>query len=121
VEDRARRRVGLLETIEEDADDRLVGHELAAAHVAIRLTAQRRALGDGGPKKVARGEHRNTEVRRDDRSLGPFSRSRRTQEDDDGHGRGNGDVRRVTDPTGGAVEHRTSAARSWLTMPDISG
>ena len=52
------RGVGLLEPVEEDADDRVVRNELAAAHVAVGLAAERRAGGDGRPEQVAGREDR---------------------------------------------------------------
>ena len=77
--------IGLFQTIEEDAHDRLVRHELAAAHVPIGLTTERRALGDRGPEQVARREHRHAEVAGEDRRLRSLARSRRAEEHDHGH------------------------------------
>ena len=85
VEDRATDAVGRLETVEEDAHDRVVGDELAAAHVPVRLATEGAALGDGGAQQVARGEDRDAEPRRQRRRLGPLPCPRSTQQDDDGH------------------------------------
>ena len=85
VEDRAAPRVRLLEPVEEDADDRVVGHELAAGHVAVGLTPERRARGHGRAEQLAGAEDRHAEMVGDDRSLGALSGARRPEEHDDLH------------------------------------
>ena len=85
VEDRAVLRIGLLEAIEEDADDRLVGDELAAAHEPVGLAAEGGALRDRRPEQVTGRQHGHAEMARQDRSLGPFPRAGRPKEDDHRH------------------------------------
>ena len=85
IEDRAVGGVGRLEPIEEDADDRLVGDELPAAHEAVRLAPERGALRDGRPQQLAGREDRHAEPGREGRCLGPLPRPRGAQQDDHGH------------------------------------
>ena len=85
VEDRAVDGVRRLEPIEEDAHDGVVRHELAATHVAVGLASERRAVGDGLPQQVARGEDRDAEPSRQRRRLGALARPRGPQQDDDRH------------------------------------
>ena len=75
----------LVEPIEEHPHDRLVGHELAAAHEAVSLPPERAAGGDGGPEQVAGAEHGNPEMAGEDRRLGSLPGPRRAQENDHGH------------------------------------
>ncbi len=85
VEDRADLGIGLLESIEEDPDHRLVRNELAATHVPIRFATQRRARGGSRSQEVTGGEDRHAQRFRQDRRLGPLPRARGSQENDDGH------------------------------------
>jgi hypothetical protein len=57
VEDHAVGRVGPGEPVQQQADDDLVGHELARVHVPARLDPERRAIADGGPEQVAGRDH----------------------------------------------------------------
>ena len=75
VEDRAVLRVRLLQAIEEHADDRLVRHELAAAHEAVGLAPEGGAFRDRGPEQVTGSQHRHAEMARQDRRLGSLARS----------------------------------------------
>ena len=86
VEDRTARRIGRAQPVEEDADDGVVGDELAAAHEAIGLATERRARGDGRPQEVPRGEHGHAEMAGEDGRLGSLPRSGRPEENDDRHG-----------------------------------
>ena len=85
VEDRATDAVGRLETVEEDPHDRVVGHELAAAHVPVGLATEGAPLGDGGTQQIARGKHRDAKSCRERRRLCPLPCPRSAQQDDDGH------------------------------------
>ena len=88
VEDRPVDGVRRLEPVEEDAHDGVVRDELTATHVAVGLASERRAVGDGRPQQVARGEDRDTEPGRQRRRLGPLAGPRSAQQDDDRHRRG---------------------------------
>ena len=76
VEDDALRRIALGEPVQEHPDGDVVGHELAAVHVAARLQPDRRAVADGGPEQVARRDVRQPEVPREGRRLGPLAGAR---------------------------------------------
>ena len=85
VEDGAARRVGGRQALEEDVDDRLVGHELPAAHVPVGRPTQRRSGRDRGAQQVARREDRHAQALGQDRRLGPLPGARGAEKDDDGH------------------------------------
>jgi hypothetical protein len=87
VEDPAAGGVGLLETVEEHADDRVVRHELPAAHVAIRLPPHGGAGGNRRAQEVARREMRQPELRLQQLRLGALPRPGRSEEHQDRHGR----------------------------------
>ena len=74
VEDHAAAGVGLGEARLEHPDGDVVGHELAALHVAARLQPDRRAVTDRSPEQVARGDVRQLESLAEDRPPGSLSR-----------------------------------------------
>ena len=55
-EDVPLRAIGLGETVSDDADDDLIGHQRAALHTGLRLFAQLASRRDGGAKDVAGGD-----------------------------------------------------------------
>ena len=81
VEHGAAAGVGGRETLEEDVDDGVVGHELAAAHVPVGGTAERRARGDRGAEQVAGRQHRHAEAPGQDRRLRPLPGARCAEKD----------------------------------------
>src|SRR6185369_10558882 len=80
-------RIGRLEPIEEDAHDGVVGDELAATHVSVRLAPERRPVSHGLAQQVARSEDRDAEPTRECRGLRPLARPRSAEQDDDRHDR----------------------------------
>ncbi len=88
VEDRAIQRVGRVQAVQEDPDDRLVRDQLATAHVAVRLAPERRPRRDGGAEQVAGRQHRDPESSGECRGLGALAGTGSPQQDDDHHGRG---------------------------------
>ena len=77
VEDRPGGRVGPAEAVEEQADRDLVGHELAALHVALRLEAERRARSRprrGTGRRSRRGEQSPQLGSARSGGLGPLAR-----------------------------------------------
>ena len=73
--------VRLLEPVGDDADDDLVGDELARIHHRLGLHADRRAGRHRGAQHVAGRELRNAVLRDDARGLSALARPRRPQED----------------------------------------
>jgi len=73
------------EAVEEDAHDRVVGDELAAAHVSVGLAAQGGAVGDRGPQQIARCQDRDAQPLRERRSLRALPGARSAKQDDHGH------------------------------------
>ena len=61
------------------ADDQIIGHQLAAVHIGFCLSAQFCALGDGLAQKVSRGDHGNLQRGFDEICLRAFSRAGGTQ------------------------------------------
>jgi hypothetical protein len=82
VEDRAAVRVGLGEAVEEDPDDRLVGHEAAIAHRGVDLATELGPGGDDRPQQIAGGQNGHSEVPRQDRRLRPLPGPGRTKQHD---------------------------------------
>ena len=62
VEQEAVARVVLLEALDDDPDDHVVGHELAGVHEALGLGAQRAAVLDGQAQDVAGRDVREAEL-----------------------------------------------------------
>ena len=60
VQDVAIRAVGLLQTLVDDADDDLIGDELAGVHVRLGLKAGGRTVLDGGAQDIAGGNGGDT-------------------------------------------------------------
>jgi hypothetical protein len=73
------------EPIEEHLDRDVVGHELAAFHVAPRLEADRRAVAHGRAEEVTGRHMRKAESLGQDRCLCALPGARRAEEDEDGH------------------------------------
>src|SRR5690606_24520247 len=82
IENKALLRIGLLEALAHQADHDLVGHQLARAHVALRLPAERGALGASGAQHVAGGDLRHTQALSQDRRLGAFAAGRWAKENE---------------------------------------
>ena len=53
VQDVAVLAVGLGQPLGDDADDDLIGNQLAGVHIFLGLQSHRRAVGHGGPEDVA--------------------------------------------------------------------
>ena len=78
--------VALGEPVQQHPDGDVVGHELAAVHVAARLQADRRSVADGRPEQVSRRDVRHTRGGARGSAPGcPFP-PRCTKEDDHPHG-----------------------------------
>ena len=73
------------ESLEEDVDDRVVGDELAAAHVPVGRGPERRPRRHRGAQEIAGSEDRNPEMLGQDRRLRPLPGPRSTEQDDDRH------------------------------------
>ena len=86
VEDCAGLRVGLLEAVEEDPDDRLVRDELAATHEPVGLATEWRAVRHGRAEEVTGREDGHAEMPGEDGSLGALPGPRRPEQDDHRHG-----------------------------------
>jgi hypothetical protein len=85
VEHRSRPGFGLGELLPDQAENHLVGHELAAVHVPLRLPAKRGARLHGGAQDVARGDLGKPQALGEDAALRALARSRRAKEEDE-HG-----------------------------------
>ena len=121
VEDGAERGIVGGQSLQEDTDDRIVGHELSAAHVAVRRRAESRARRDGRPQQIARGEDGNSEPLCQHRRLRPLAGAGSAEEDDHGHSRQSPALAR---PVQGGVEHesertpRCVSERAETTTPE---
>ena len=73
------RGIRLAEPVEQHPDRDLVGHELAALHVAAGLEADRRAFLDGRPEQVAGGDVGHAQPFGEDRGLGALAGARGTR------------------------------------------
>ena len=80
VEDGAPGGIGLVEAVEEHPDGDVVGHELAAVHVATGVAADGGALSEGRSEEVAGGDVRDPETLAQDLGLGPLPRAWGTEE-----------------------------------------
>src|SRR6185436_7457167 len=70
------------EVLVDDADDDLVGDELAGVEVLLHLEPDRRALRNRGAEHVARGQVLDAVVRREQRSLRPLTSARLAEQDE---------------------------------------
>ena len=86
VEDGTRGGVGTAQPVEEQADDRVVGDELARAHDLLDLAPQLAAGRDLRPEQVAGGEHRHLETLREQGRLGALPGAGCAQQHHYGHG-----------------------------------
>ena len=71
--------VGLLQPFLHQADDDVVGHQLALVHHFLGGLAQLGAGLDGGTQHVARGDLGNAELAGDEAGLGTFASARRAK------------------------------------------
>ena len=81
VEEEAARAIGGLDALLHEADDDLVGDELAAIHDLLGREPERRAGLDRGAQHVAGGDLRDAVALRDERGLGALARSGTAQEE----------------------------------------
>ena len=72
--------VGFCHPLHHDADDDLVGDQLARVHIGLSLLAHLSALLDGGTEHISRGDGRDIKLLTDDGRLGAFAGPRRAQE-----------------------------------------
>ena len=77
VQDEAGLAVVLGQALGDDADDHLVGDQLAGVHVLLGLQAHRRAVLHGGPEDVASGDGGDVQLLVQDLSLGALAGARR--------------------------------------------
>ena len=75
VEDVPVRTVRLGETVPDDADDDLIGHQRTALHAGLRLLAQLAAAGDRRAQDVAGGDRRDVQLLGEDRGLRALARA----------------------------------------------
>ncbi len=81
VEHDARRRRGLAQRVGDHPDRDLVGHQLAAAHVALGHLPEGRSLADGAAEQVAGGQVQQSPVVGQGRGLGPLAGAHGAEED----------------------------------------
>ncbi len=74
--------VRLAEALLDEADDDLVGYQLARVHERLGLFAERRAVAARGPEHVAGRDLRDAEARREALRLGAFAGAWRAEEDE---------------------------------------
>ena len=74
------------EPVQQQADDDLVGHQLARVHVPTGLDPERRAVADGRPEQVAGRDHGDPEAIGEQRRLGALPGAGGAKEDDRVHG-----------------------------------
>ena len=82
VEQEAARGIGLGQPLADDADDHVVGHELAGVHVLLRREAELGARLQRGAQHVAGRDVRHAEGGRDALGLRAFAGPRRTEQHD---------------------------------------
>ena len=75
VEDVALRTIGFGKTLGDNADDDLIGHQMAFIHIGLGLYSRRRAVFDGRAQNVSGGDRRDPELGGEDRGLCALSRA----------------------------------------------